>query len=163
MRDGWPLTAHTFLPTRRACTENFSGAHFSPSAPLCFDKTRIHHFAGTAHTLFHSCLTRILRSPSCICFCAFCLQARIAEAHSTFSSECHDSLLQQSGFLTRKGFGNSEPLDAFSAHNLNPSWSSSQWHQPQNVNAIQWDGSRCTQGVQGVQNSRAFQPLEVVL
>lgn len=40
-------------------------------------------------------------------------------------------------FLIHKGFGNTEPLCAFSAHDLNPSWSGSWRHQPLNVNAAQ--------------------------
>lgn len=100
----------------------------------------MHHF--TAHNLFHSCLTRILRDLSCICLYAFCLGVlRITQTHSTFSSQpYHDALLQHSGFfffLIHKGSGNTEPLHAFSALDLNPSSLGSRRHQPLNVNAAQ--------------------------
>lgn len=111
--------------------------HFSLSAPLCLDKTQIHHFAGV-QTLFHSCLTRILRDPSCICFYAFCLRACVTQTHSTFCTQQPRLTATNSQFfLIHKGTGKTEPLHAFSALDLNPSCFGSRQHQPLNVSAVQ--------------------------
>lgn len=112
----------------------FSCSLLSP-APACIDNTEIDHFAS-AHMLFHSCLTRILRGRSCICVYALFLKACITQTHSTFSFQCHNALVQQSDFFIHKGSGNTEPLSAFSALDLNPSWSGSQRRLPLNVNAV---------------------------
>lgn len=107
-----------------------------PPAPACIDNTEMDHFA-TAHTLFHSCLTRILRGRSCICFYAFFPEGLYhPDSLTTLSFQCHNALVQQSDFFIHKGSGNTEPLGAFSALDLNPSWSRSQQHQPLNVNAV---------------------------
>lgn len=92
------IQACAFLKTCRACTWNFLAAHLSHSAPPCLNRAKIHHFAS-AHMLFHSCLTRVLRDPSCICFYTFCLWACITQTHSAFFSQRHNTLLQQSGFF----------------------------------------------------------------
>lgn len=73
----------------------------------------------------------VMRLLLCILPAALCNPDSLLIASAT---HCCNS---QVFFLIHKGFGNTEPLHVFSAHDLNPSWSGSWRHQPLNVNAVQ--------------------------